>query len=456
MNGVIMKFGGTSVGNPDAINRLVSIVERQLVTQTSNLRPVVVVSALDGVTDKLLSVARLAEAGSLGDANRELQGLLERHKSVLSQVAPNSAEASHFIRQEFHDLSDMIHALAITREATPRLLDAIAAVGELLSSAIVRVVLESRGVPSCWVDARQVLTTDAYYMSATPDMEQTKRKCHERIENERKKGNVVVLGGFIGSTSEGITTTLGRGGSDYSAAIFGSCLGVDEIQIWTDVDGMMTADPRIVEKAQLLPEVSFDEASELTVFGAKVLHPSTIQPAMDNNIPVRILNSKRPEGTGTIITATRNERVNGVVTAVSRKPGVTAIRVTSTRMLGAAGFMRSMFEVFERHQTSVDVISTSRVSVSLTLDNTKKLPEIKDDLSKIGTVTVEEHQAIICVVGDKLNGTEGVAARVFTATRPANVHMISQGGSEINLTFVVKDSEADGVVRRIHEEFFGS
>src|SRR5207302_1379868 len=251
----------------------------------------------------------------------------------------------------------------------------------------------------------------------------------------------------------GVTTTLGRGGSDYSAAIVGATLNAEEIQIWTDVDGMMTTDPRIVPTAWKVREISFDEASELAYFGAKVLHPLTVLPAVEKNIPVSILNSKKPKGTGTRITREARPCRN-LIKSIACKRGITVLAVSSSRMLMAHGFLRALFEVFDRHQTAVDMVATSEVSVSLTLDNPWALPAILDDLKPLGEVTVMEDLALICIVGSNLKYTPGVAHRAFSSLKEINVLMISHGASNINLSFIVAEGDADAAIRKLHADFF--
>ena len=284
-------------------------------------------------------------------------------------------------------------------------------------------------------------------------MQETTRRTRAALEPIVKSGRVPVTQGFIGSTAEGLTTTIGRGGSDYSAALIGAALGAEAIEIWTDVDGLMTSDPRIVTGAKRIRVISFTEASELSYFGAKVLHPSTVLPAVECAIPVHIYNTHNPGCEGTLIVAAPRPSRN-LIKSIAFKRNVTIVNVTSTRMLMAYGFLRTIFDVFDHHQTSVDVVTTSEVSVSMTLDNTDRLEAIKQDLSGIGEVTVEREKAIVCVVGDNLKFTPGVAARLFQAIDNTNVNMISQGASEINLTFVIDESDVDRVVRRLHDVFF--
>jgi aspartate kinase len=264
---------------------------------------------------------------------------------------------------------------------------------------------------------------------------------------------VPVLGGFIGATADGVTTTLGRGGSDYSAAIFGACLRVEEIQIWTDVDGMLTADPRIVPEPRVVPHLSFAEASELAYFGAKVLHPSTILPAVARNIPVRILNSRRPQSAGTLITA-QAQQAEGRLTAIACKRDVTVIDITSTRMLMAHGFLRRLFEVFERFKTAVDVVTTSEVSVSVTVDDTRRLDAILDNLRNFAEANSEPEMAIICAVGENLRADSTLFARAVTAIDRIPLRLVSQAGSRRNVTFVLRDRDVPEAMTRLHDQFF--
>jgi aspartate kinase len=322
-----------------------------------------------------------------------------------------------------------------------------------LSSAIVAEAFRLRGISAELADSRSFIVTDDSFSRAAPNMAETTRRTLEALDPIIKAGRVPVVQGFIGSTTEGVTTTIGRGGSDYSAALIGAALGAEAIEIWTDVDGLMTADPRVVPDARRIRVISFAEASELSYFGAKVLHPSTVLPAVELGIPVHIYNTRNPDCEGTLIVATAHPSHN-LIKSIAFKRGVTIVNVASTRMLLAYGFLRTIFEVFERHQTSVDVVTTSEVSVSMTLDDTDRLEAIKRDLSGIGDVNVEREKAIVCVVGDNLKFTPGVAARLFQSIEGTNVNMISQGASEINLTFVIDESDVDRVVGRLHEEFF--
>jgi aspartate kinase len=452
--GVVMKFGGTSVADPEAIARLIGIVRHQRERFSAGAPPVVVVSALAGVTDQLVAVARMAEDGDADRAAASLHALLDRHVAVATAVTNQTRPALLAqVNHELNELAGLVHALAVLREVSPRSHDAVLAVGEIVSSRIVAAALADDGVPSAWVDARTVLITDAEHTGAAPDMIETCERTREHVAPANAGGKVVVLGGFIGATANGVTTTLGRGGSDYSAAIFGACLGVDEIQIWTDVDGMLTADPRIVSQPRVVPQLTFAEASELAYFGAKVLHPSTILPAVSKNIPVRILNSRRKENPGTRITADAAP-AGGSLAAIACKRDVTVIDITSTRMLMAHGFLRRLFEVFERFKTAVDVVTTSEVSVSVTIDDTRRLDGILDNLRNFAEASCEPDMAIICAVGEKLTADATLFGRAVTALDGVPLRLVSQAASRRNITFVLRDADVPHAMMRLHETFF--
>jgi aspartate kinase len=460
----VLKFGGTSVADRPAIERLIEIVRatRQAAlpnvlagAQADPRGPVVVVSALGGATDRLLGLAAQAGAGDADGARDHVLQLLERHLEVASVIADPvlRAQVEEALSHDFGALARIVSALAVLKEVSPRWLDAIAATGELASSRIVAAALESRGLPAAWVDARTVMVTTDEHTAAPPLMEETRVRMTAELIPVLAVGRVPVLGGFVGATAEGVTTTLGRGGSDYSAAIVGACLGASEIQIWTDVDGMLTADPRLVPDARVVPQLSFDEASELAYFGAKVLHPATILPAMTKNIPVRILNSRNAEARGTLITANR-PATGQPLTAVASKRKVTVVDISSTRMLMAHGFLHKLFGVFEQHATSVDVVTTSEVSVSVTVDDARKLPRILDDLKAFAEVDSSSDLAVLCVVGQGIRGDATFVGRLLQALGPVPIRMLSQASERRNITIVIPDSELPGALARVHESFF--
>jgi aspartate kinase len=446
----VMKFGGTSVEDAAAFERVAGIVAARM-----EMRPVVVVSAMSRFTDALVGAVRAAAHGDPADAADALGEHLERHAAVVRALVPavDRGELVEALAEAGRTLADLLRIIAAHPGTRPPLHDEVVSFGERRSSLVLAAVMRARGVPARWVDARLCIRTTADHTRAEPLADETRAATRAAAGSVVDAGEVPVLGGFIGSTPEGATTTLGRGGSDFSASLVGAALDAREIQIWTDVTGFLTADPRIVPHALQIPRLSYAEAAELAFFGAKVLHPRTIQPAVERGIPVRVCNSREPDAGGTRITAESAPSPHAVK-AIAHKGGVTLVQVTAARMLGAYGFLRAFFEVFERHRASVDVVATSEVSVSASLDDAVALPALVPDLEKLGTVEVEEGNAIVCVVGEGLREAPGVAGRVFGAVGDANVRMISQGASRINLTFVVDESRARDVVRRLHAAFF--
>ena len=446
---IVMKFGGTSVKDAEAVARLARIVGRER-------RPrLVVVSALAGVTDALLDLARLAEAGDGDGARQAVRALHRRHEEIaaIARAPERRASLLAAIDAVFTELETIVRALAVVEEVSSRSRDAIVAFGELASSRIVAAALEDAGLPARWLDARAVLVTDAQHGAAAPEREATGERLRTLVTPLLAEGLVPVVAGFVGATAAGLTTTLGRGGSDYSAALFGAGLEAEEIQIWTDVDGMLTADPRMVAEPRVVPRLSFDEASELAYFGAKVLHPSTILPAVALGIPVRILSSHRPESPGTLVTRTV-EGGEGGPAAIACKRGLTRIDIASSRMLMAYGFLRRVFEVFERFRTPVDVVTTSEVSVSVTIDDRRALDGIMAELSEFADVASEDGMAIVCAVGERLRTDARLATRVLGALEGLPLAMVSQGGSRKNITVVLRDADAPAAMQRLHRRFF--
>ncbi|MFZ0794906.1 MAG: aspartate kinase, partial [Candidatus Korobacteraceae bacterium] len=300
---------------------------------------------------------------------------------------------------------------------------------------------------------RQVIVTDAQHSRAVPQTEEINDRLHDRIQPLIEQQRVPIMGGFVGATREGVTTTIGRGGSDFSAALVGAGLNAARIEIWTDVDGMKTTDPRICAEARRIKLISFEEAAELAYFGAKVLHPATVLPAVEKNIPVLVLNSRNPANDGTRILS-HTPRSRSLFKAIAAKSRITVIDIVAARMLMAHGFLAQVFEVFARHHCAVDVVSTSEVSISLTVDSNEAIPQIAADLEKLAFVKYSGRKAIVCLVGENLRDTPGVAAQIFDAIRDINVRMISQGASEINLTFVIDEADVPEAVRRLHARFF--
>lgn len=448
---IVCKFGGTSVGDADAITRAASIIAGR-----RDRQPVVVVSALGGATNELLRVAEQAARGQLIGALRGVESLRERHLTQTDRLLAGGADALEVATElsaMFDELAALAEALNTLGDLTPRSLDAIASLGEQLSSVLVVAAFRRLGLPAEHLDARRVMITDATFTRAEPQPDAISEAAQRLVMPVVRAGRIPVMGGFIGSAqATGITTTLGRGGSDYSASLVGAALQAEAIEIWTDVDGMLTADPRVVGDARLIERIGFEEASELASFGAKVLHPNTIAPAVMRGIPVWVLNSRRPEGRGTLITFDAPRRS---VTAIAGKSGVTVVKVRSPRMLLAEGFMRELFDVFARHHTSVDVVSTSEVSVSVTIDDASRLEALVVDLRGLGDVSIERNRGIVSIVGSGLSDGGAAMSTALGAIGDLHVHMLSLSASGINLTVVLDGDQVAPVMQRLHAAFFG-
>jgi len=359
----------------------------------------------------------------------------------------------NFIDQKFDSLDEVLRGLAAILELTPRISDLIVSYGERISSRIVAQAFRERSLDAVHVDAREIVITDSSFQKAVPLDDFIEKRAAEKLRPHVDQGKVPVMGGFIGSNEAGITTTLGRGGSDFTGALIGGALSADAIEIWTDVDGIMTTDPRVVPEALRVKVISFEEAAELAYFGAKVLHPATILPAVKKNIPVLVLNSRNPSNEGTrIISLAPHCRSPFKSIAVKRKLSI--IDVVASRMLMTHGYLSEIFAIFDKHQCPVDMVSTSEVSVSLTVDSNDKLPSIAADLSRLADVKYEGKKALVCMVGEDIRGQNGIAAQVFNAIRHINVRMISQGASEINMSFMIEEEDADEAVRSLHAAFF--
>jgi aspartate kinase len=447
---IVMKFGGTSVEDSKAIDRVAAIVEGRL-----GQKPVVVVSAMAKVTDTLLTMARAAGEGERKAALKLCRSLQERHYNTASELL-GTALFTQFhseLGADFEALDELLRGISAVGEITPRTYDFVTAFGEMLSSRIVAAAFAARGLKGVHVDSRDVLVTDSNYMQAVPHYDETNSRLLEKVKPLLDAGKVPVMGGFIGASRAGITTTIGRGGSDFSAAIFGAGLNAERIEIWTDVDGILTTDPRICPDAHRLKVISFDEAAELAYFGAKVLHPATVLPAIQKNIAVYVLNSRNPSCEGTRIT-TRAPQGKNIFKAIAVKKRITIVNVAAPRMLLAHGFLKSIFEAFDHHKVAIDVVSTSEVSVSLTIDSNQALPALAADLGKLADVKYEGRKAIVCLVGENLREKPGIAALVFGELADKKIRMISQGASEINLTFVIEEDEVTDVIQRLHKTFF--
>ena len=404
----------------------------------------------------LLGAAEQAATGHLVAAITAIEALRDRHMAVIAELLGDDTIARVIaadVSVMFDELAHLAEALSVLGHVTERSLDAISSMGEQLSAPIITAAFVRAGIDAELVDSRCVMITDATFGRAEPLPDAIAAACRDHLAPIVRAGKVAVLGGYYGTTTSGVTTTLGRGGSDYSASLLGAALEADAIEIWTDVDGMLTADPRVVDGARLIEHIRFDEAAELASFGAKVLHPNTIAPAVRRGIPVFVFNSLKPSGKGTRITF---DAPRLPVRAIAGKANVVIVKVRSPRMLATPGALRAIFEVFERNRTSVDVVATSEVSVSLTVDDDQHLDSVVGQLREFGDVGVERGRAIVAIVGAGLGESSPTMAQALVALGDVRLHMVSLSASGIKLTLIVDGDELKPVMRRLHASFFGA
>lgn len=446
-----MKFGGTSVGSAQRIEDLTNIV-----SSYKDQQPIVVVSAMSGITNLLIEASEKAALGEYNAFYRCMDEVTQKHLQCLENLFDKNREMlkplNEYVLSHIKEVRNLLEGVATLKELTPRTSDLINSYGERISSYIVANALIAKGLSGLHLDSRDIMITDNAFGAARPLISKVKEKVAELVIPEVNSGKIPVMGGFIGRTTEGITSTLGRGGSDYTASIIGLSVLAKEIQIWTDVDGIMTCDPRLVPNARVLKKVSFNEASELSFFGAKVLHPSTIKPAVENNIPVKILNSFNPKFPGTIVTNETDK--DQKIKAIAFKKKVTVLSISSPKMLFGYGYMAKVFSVFERNKTSIDIVATSEVSVSMSLDSTQYMQDIVDELSGFADVKVERDLAIISIVGMNFSSQNGIAATIFSALKDINIRMISFGASDINFTMVIDMAQLERSVKELHKVLF--
>ncbi|MDR3200749.1 MAG: aspartate kinase, partial [Spirochaetales bacterium] len=377
--------------------------------------------------------------------------IIERHTSVARAFLSGKNLENTILKIEDmrRALLALVKGLALLKECSARSSDAVLAFGELLSTTLIAARAKERGYAADFVDSRLFMRTDGQFSCAAPDMKAIGRLARQKLKP--KAGKIIVCQGFIGSTVEGVTTTLGRGGSDYSATIIGAALGAEAVEIWTDVSGILTTDPRLIPEARVVPRISYAGAAELAYFGAKVMHPSSIQPAVEKGIPVWVKNTKAPEDPGTVLVPVAEGKGPR---AIAFKKNITLINVVSSRMLNAYGFLNRMFAVFEKHKTPVDLIATSEVSVSMTVESSVSLREIVRDLQEFATVEVSKNQAILCLVGKDLWEEKKFFVRVFSALEGIPLKMISLGASKINLSLAIAEEHCAEAVKLLHREFF--
>ena len=445
-----MKFGGTSVANFEAITRTIFIIGGRL-----DQKPVVVVSALSKVTDLLYRISDAAASKDLPQTRDLLCQLRKRHVDLTEELLAQSMlkdEAVARVNELCDSLEGIAMAVCSLGELSDRNKAVIISTGEYLSSTIISYAMNAKGIRTQWVDARTMMITSESYLKGEPDMDAIAAKVPGVIAQAYEGMDAVITQGFVGVTSEGRPTVLGRGGSDYSASLIGMAVDAEKIEIWTDVDGVRTADPRYVQNTKSLEQISFEEAAEMAHFGAKVLHPLTIEPAVKKNIPIYVLNSMNPSGKGTAIL--RNELIEDGVKSVSFKENIRVINIFSTKMINTSGFLRRVFEIFSESKVSVDLISTSEANISVTVDATQNIDAVVEELSEFADVIVDDDKSQVSVIGKNIVKLNGMLKKTFTPLKKCNVYMISQGASFVNISFVVDREELIEVVRDLHHHLF--
>jgi len=442
-----MKFGGSSVEDGAAFKRAV-----QIVLSCERTTPVVVVSAMKGVTDALIRSLRMAAEGETGAAAAPLEEHFERHLSVAGSLSANAlARMQVLIENTTREIIELLRVVSASRIATARSHDTIASYGERLSASLFAIVLKEYGGPAAYVDARRCIVTNEQHGSATPLIEETWRQTRDELKPLIEAQKIPVLGGFIGATMHGTTTTLGRGSSDYTATLVSAALGAIETQIWSDVDGVQTADPDLVKSARTVSQLSYEEAAELARLGARVLHPKMIQPVLEQEIPIRVCNSRAAKESGTLICA-RTEISPRAVTAIAHKTNLTRIDITSTPAFVANGFLHAIEKICDRYQTQTDIVATSKVGISITCAEAEARPSMLRELQQVGAVEVTRQRAIISCVGDGLRGHS--AAKVLDILREIDSTLTWRSTSHINLIAVV-DAECSGsLLKRVHQRIF--
>ena len=449
---IVLKFGGSSVRDAEWIARVLEIAAGRL-----DEAPVLVSSAMGKTTDRLLELGALARTGDAAGLASARERLVAGHREAFATGAgPLSTDRyaawSETLETLISELETLLQGILLIRDLSPRSSDALLSFGERMATTVIAAAAEARGIPVTLLDSRALVRTDEEFGGARPDLDTTRSLIGAAVAP--RPGHLYVAQGFLGSTAAGITTTLGRGGSDFSATIFGTALGATRVEIWTDVDGIMTADPRRIPRARTIPEVSYNEAAELAYFGAKVVHPATMIPAVESDIPVLVCNTGNPEGPQTRISASPDSLA---LRALAGRDGVTIITVHSSRMLNAWGFLSRMFQAFERHRISVDLIATSEVSVSVSVDVPQPPPALIEDLEQLGRVTVDAEKAVVSLVGERLWRDPSLIRDVFDAlsdTVGHRVEMISLGSSDTNLSLVVPQDTYDSVTTALHHRFF--
>jgi len=448
---IVIKFGGTSVGDAAKVAAAIDIVAERREQQ-----PIVVVSALSGVTNDLVAASEAARDQKPELVKEIIARVRQRHEDVAMQLVQQKFDFfESFLKQltkQIEQIQTILSGIALLGEITPRARDKVMSIGEKLSSVLFAYSMMMRQMPGKHVESEEVIWTNDNFGGAAPLMDRTRQAAAETLLPKMERNRIPVMGGFIGRTENGATTTLGRNGSDYSAAIVAAAVGAEEVQIWTDVDGLLTCDPRFVSGARVIELLSHEEAAELASFGAK-LHPRTLEPAIAAGIPVRVLNTEKPSSPGTLITREGAPSSAGP-RSIARKRHVTVVHMTSNKMLGTHGFLSRIFDAFEREEISVDLITTSEVSVSVTIDERQNIDALERRLREFAETETIDEQAIVAIVGRNLLADSLVAARVFEALRGIPTKMISLGRSGLNLSIVIDDRDSDRAIQRIHAALF--
>ncbi|MBR3029615.1 MAG: aspartate kinase [Bacteroidales bacterium] len=448
---IIMKFGGTSVADATAMLRTISIVESKL-----HQKPVMVVSACAKVTDALYNVISLAEACKQEEASDAIAALRARHMGIVDDINATLPSVNERKDRDVRGKIDRIFATLKEHLGEGNMSDCdkalIISSGEYLSSTIIAYAMNMRGTKTNWVDARRMVITDDDYLKANPRMEILEEYAPVVVREAYAKVSTIITQGFIGATEDGKPTLLGRGGSDYTASLIGMAIDADRIEIWTDVDGVRTADPRIVSNTKGLNKLSYEEATEMARFGAKVLHPLTLEPAQKKNIPVYVLNSMNPQNEGTAVLS-RACVFDGIKT-LSYKENIRVINIYSMKMINTVGFMEKVFKTFAKHNVSVDLLSSSEASITVTVDASQNVDGAVKGLSTFADVTVDRDKAQISIIGKNIIGVRGLLATVFNAVIDSKIYMISQDTTYLNLSIVVDRPEMADVLKKLHRKIF--
>lgn len=448
---IVMKFGGTSVANYDAITRMISIVRGRL-----DEKPVVVVSALSKVTDLLYKISDEAAQRNRAGAMELIGQLRKRHLDLADELMEDSPEECGDAKEKINGICDslvsFVDAVCAVGELSPRSKAIIISNGEYLSSNVICCAMNASGIRTNYIDARRMIVTDDNYLKGEPDMEAISDKVPGVVLGAYEYADAVITQGFVSATAMGEPTVLGRGGSDYSASLIGMAIDATRIEIWTDVDGVRTADPRRVQNTRCLDKISFEEAAEMAHFGAKVLHPLTIEPAVKKNIPIYVLNSMNPSGEGTAIL--QSTFIEDGVKSVSCKENIHVINIFSTKMINTSGFLTKVFEIFSENKVSVDLISTSEANISVTVDASQNIDAVVGKLSAFADVYVDSDKSQVSVIGKNIINLKGLLEQTFAPVRDCKIYMISQGASYVNISFVVDRTVLNDVVQQIHKYLF--